>query len=329
VVTRRAFIGTVAGTLLVAPLAVGAQQAGKVYRLGILGASQTTVSRRWLDAFFQELHKRGWIVGESVVVERRFVEPGSPKLANMAEDLVGLGVDAILATSTEAAVAARKSTRTIPIIAANLGDPVRSGLVASLARPGGNVTGTSIVATEVTAKQIQLLKEAVPRLSRMGVLWNPDNPSHPSRVKEAAAAGEAVTVRVDRMKARTPDDLEQAIPAAAKRGVNGLLVLADPQFGILSGQIARLATANSLPVMYGQAEHVEEDGGLMSYGASFVDLYRRTAVLMDRVLRGAAPADLPVEQATKFELVINLKTAKALGLTIPQSLLQRADQVIE
>jgi len=244
------------------------------------------------------------------------------------EELVRLRVDVIVVASTLTALAAKQATTTVPIVVTVPGDPVAAGLVTSLARPGGNVTGLSFVGTELAGKQVELLKEAVPGLARLGVLANPTNASHPLRTKEIAEVARALKLQIDVREARTQGEIPGAFAAMAKRRPGAAIVLADALFVRETGNIVRLAAEQRLPVMYGLREVVVA-GGLMSYGASFTDLFRRAATYVDKILKGAKPADLPVEQASKFELVINLKTAKALGLTIPHSLLLRADEVIQ
>jgi putative ABC transport system substrate-binding protein len=247
---------------------------------------------------------------QNIVIERRYTEQRKEAALAVAEELVRLRVDVIVVASTLTALAAKQATTTVPIVVTVPGDPVAAGLVTSLARPGGNVTGLSFVGTELAGKQVELLKEAVPGLARLGVLANPTNASHPLRTKEIAEVARA-----------------RAFAAMAKRRPGAAIVLADALFVRETGNLVRLAAEQRPPVMYGLREVVVA-GGLMSYGASFTDLFRRAATYVDKILKGAKPADLPVEQASKFELVVNLKTAKALGRTIPQSLLVRADEII-
>jgi putative tryptophan/tyrosine transport system substrate-binding protein len=249
-------------------------------------------------------------------------------LPELVAELVQLKVDVIVVLTAEAALAAKQGTRAIPIVAVNPADAVAIGLVASLARPGGNVTGLSYLGSELIGKQMELLKEAVPNLSRVAVLSNPANPTHAPRLREANSAAQALRVKLEPIEARTPSDVDKAFASMTRARVGGVLVLSDPMFTFESGRLTRLASKSSLPAMYGLREHVAA-GGLMSYGPDFPDLSRRAAYFVDKILKGAKPSDLPVEQPTKFELVINLKTAKALGLTIPQSLMQRADEVIQ
>jgi ABC-type uncharacterized transport system substrate-binding protein len=329
---RRGFIGTLAGGLLFAPLAAQAQQAGTVFRIGVLGAFPPTTdpedARLW-QGFLQGLRDLGYVESQNVVIVGRYSEGRNERLPALAADLVRLKVDVILAgAGTPGASAAQRATSTIPIVMTIPGDPVGSGLVASLARPGRNVTGLSTVAPDLVAKQMQLLKEVVPTMSRVAVLSNPTNPSHATSLKEAEVAARSLRVQLQSLRARAAGELDSVFVAAAKESANALIVIGD---GIFFGQRARIAelTAKShLPSIFMEREHASA-GGLMAYGPDFLDNMRRAAYYVDKILKGAKPGDLPIEQPVKFQLVINLKTARALGLTIPPSLLQRADQVIE
>jgi ABC-type uncharacterized transport system substrate-binding protein len=280
------------------------------------------------DAFRQGLHDLGYSENGNVSLETRFAEGDYDRLPGLAGELVRLKLDIIVAYSTPAAKAAVGATRTIPVVIAAVVDPVATGLVASLGRPGGNVTGLSLMAPEIVGKQMQLLKELVPRISRVAVLWNPANPSGTPQLREAETAARILRVQLQPLAARDSKDLDKAVAAMTGERADGLVVTVDGFFIDSRTLLARLVEKARLPTVYGLREHVEV-GGLMFYGASTVDQARRAASFVDRILKGAKPADLPVEQPTKFELVINLKTAKALGLTVPQTLLQRADQVIE
>jgi putative ABC transport system substrate-binding protein len=273
------------------------------------------------------LRELGYVEGGSIVIEYRFAEGKLERLSDLAAELVRLKVDVLVAAGgTPAASAAKRATTMIPIVMTNIGDPVAVGLVASLARPGWNVTGLSLLGPDTAGKRLELLKEVVPALSRVAVLWNPANPSHALHLKETLAAARALGVQVQSLEARGPEDFETAFKAA--RGAGGILALGDPVYRLHRAAIIDLARRNRLPAIYEFRQYVAA-GGLMSYGASLNDLYRRAAYYVDRILKGAKPADLPVEQPTKFELVVNMKTAKALGLTIPHSVLIRADQVIQ
>jgi len=314
--------------LLAAPLAVEAQVPAKVFRIGFLATNTPAATAPRLEAFRQGLRDLGYVEGRNIAIEYRWAEGRVERLPDFAVELVGLKVDVIVALSTPDALAAKKATRTIPIVFVTAGDPVGSGLVAGIARPGGNVTGLSLLAPEIVARQLQLLKEAVPKVSRVAVLSNPANPYTALLVKETEAAARSLGVRVQLVGVRGADALDDAFSAIAKERPGALFVLFDP---LLFGQrtrIAEFANKNRLPAMYAHREYAEA-GGLMAYGSDLRDNFRRAATYVDKILRGAKPADLPVEQPTKFELVINLKTAKALGLTIPPSLLQRADEVIQ
>jgi putative ABC transport system substrate-binding protein len=328
VITRRVFIGSVAGGLLAAPLAAEGQRAAKVARIGYLSSSSATTSRV-VEAFRQGLREFGWVEGQNIVIDWRFAEGRFDRLPDLAAELVRLKVDVFAAGTTPAAVAAKNATVTIPIVMIGVGDPVGLGLIASLARPGGNVTGVSFsVDLEIFGKGLELLKEIVPRVRRVAVLSNPANPAQALTIKDVKAAGRSLGVQLQLLEARGPNEFDGAFAAMAKERAEALLVVSDSMFLLHRARLADLAAKNQLPSMYGVREFVEA-GCLMSYGPSIVANYRRAAFFVDKILKGAKPGDLPIEQPTKFELVINLKTAKALGLTIPPSLLQRADQVIE
>ena len=327
---RRTFLGTLAGSLLAAPLAAGAQQpAGKVFRIGLLGTvplADPAASRLW-GGFFDGLRQLGYVEGQNVVIEGRFSEGRSERFPTLAAELVRLKVDVIVAAGY-APNAAKGATSTIPIVMTNHADPVGSGLAASLARAGGNVTGLTALAPALVGKQLQLLKEAMSRPPRVAVLFNPPNPNRPAFVRNAEVAARALEVRLHMIEAGTPTEFSSAFSAAMKESADALLVMSDPMFYGERRRLVDLAAKNRLPAVYPWREGVDA-GGLMSYGPDIADLFRRAATYVDKILKGAKPGDLPVEQPTKFELIINLKTAKALGLTIPPSLLQRADQVIE
>ena len=327
--TRRVFLGTLAGSLLTAPLAAGAQQAGKVPRIGFLGLNNRSDGSALLDAFLQGLRELGWVEGKNIVIEQRWADGRSDRLPGLAAELVRLKVDVIFAVSTSAAVAAKSATSTSPIVSATMADPVGLGLIASLARPGGNVTGlTYSVGLEIRGKQLELLKAVVPRLSRAAVLSNPANPSHALSMREVEVVARSLGVRLQLLEVRGLNEFDGAFAAMARERAGALLVVSDPLFDIHRTRLADSAAKSRLPTMYGQRSN-SEAGGLMSYGPDLRDNARRSATYVDKILKGAKPADLPVEQPTRFELVINLKTAKALGLTIAPSLLQRADEVIQ
>jgi putative ABC transport system substrate-binding protein len=324
---RRAFIAGVSGMLAV-PLAAVAQQAGKVPRIGYLGTR--TLPDFGVDAFRQGLRELGWIEGQNIVVDYRLAEGQLDRLPDLAAELVRLKVDIIVAQATPGAAAAKKATDTIPIVMVPVGDPVGLGLIASLARPGGNVTGLSysVGGLEIIGKQLELLKETLPKIRRVAILLNPANPTRPVAMRDVEVAARSLALQLQFVEARHPDEFDSAFGAMGKARTGGLVVMADTMFVLHRTRLADLAARRRLPTAYGWREHVEA-GGLMSYGPSLSDLFRRSATFIDRILKGAHPGDLPVEQPTKFELVINAKTAKALGLTIAQSLLARADQVIQ
>jgi putative ABC transport system substrate-binding protein len=326
---RRTFMAVVSGGLLAAPLAATAQQTGKVYRIGYLSGGSSTLTHL-IDAFRQGLRELGWVEGQNIVIDYRFAEGRYDRLPDLAAELVRLKVDVIVASPSPPAAAAKNATGTIPIVMIGAGaDPVGQGLITSLARPGGNVTGLSYsVGQEIFGKQLALLKEAVPNVRRVAVLWNPAVPGLAPAIKDVKVAARSLGVQIQVLEARGPDDFDSAFAAMAKERPGALLVLVDSMFSFHGTRLARLAAKNRLPAAYTNRLPVEV-GGLMSYGPSFSDLWRRAAGYVDKILKGAKPADLPVEQPTKFELVINLKTAKALGLTIPPALLARADEIIQ
>jgi putative ABC transport system substrate-binding protein len=326
--TRRAFIGALTG-LLAAPLAAEAQQAGKVYRVGYLTAGSVTANPRVLEAFRQGLRDLGWVEGQNIVIEYRSAEGRFDRLPDLAAELVRLKVDVIVAAPTPAALAAKNATGTVPIVGVSLTEPVGLGLIGSLARPGGNVTGVSYsVGTDIFGKDLELLKEVVPKVRRVAVLSNPDGPAQPLTISNIKGAARSLGLQLLLLEARAPGDFDGAFAAMARERVGALFVVTDPMFIPHRTRLTDLAAKNRLPSIFTQRADVEA-GGLMSYGPNFADMYRRAATYVDKILRGAKPADLPVEQPTKFELVINLKTANALGLTIPRSVLARADEVIQ
>jgi putative ABC transport system substrate-binding protein len=328
-ITRRAFLcGLSLGTLS-APLAAGAQPAAKIPRIGVFGTVSSESPAAYLFVELRQgLRDLGYIEGQNIAIEWRDLRGDARRFQPYADELVRLNVDVIVAAASATAAVAKRATSTIPIVMMS-GDPIGEGLVNSLARPGGNVTGLSTLAPEVVGKQLELLKQALPRFSRVAILWNPGNPFHAANVKEAEAATKALGAQPQIVAVRTPGDLDRAFAEMTKAQAGALLVLADaPVFVNSRARIADLAARSRLPAMYPRRDHVEA-GGLMAYGTDRRQLFRRLATYVDKILKGAKPADLPVEQPTKFELVLNLKTAKALGLTIPPSILARADQVIE
>jgi putative ABC transport system substrate-binding protein len=316
--------------LLAAPLAAGAQQAAKVPRIGFVSAATSGVSSFALDAFRQGLRELGWVEGQNIVVDYRFAEGRSDRLPDLAAELVQLKVDIIVAEATQGVAAAKNATKTIPIVMiSGSADPVGLGFIASLARPGGNVTGLSYsVGPEIVGKGLELLKEIVPKVRRVAILSNPASPVQPLFIREVNGAARKLGVQLQLLEVRGPDEFEGAFAAMAKERVGALLVVADAVLIFHRSRLVDLAARSRLPAAYSTRASVEA-GGLMSYGPSVRDLFRRSATFVDKILKGAKPGDLPVEQPTTFELVINLKTARALGLTIPPSLLRQADEVIQ
>jgi len=304
-----------------------AEQAGKIFRIGYLGSGGLADTAPRFNVFRQALRDLGYIEGQTVVIESRWAEGQIERLPGLAAELVKLKVDVIVAASTPDALAAKNATQTIPIVFATSGSPV-GALVASIARPGGNVTGLSLVGPELVARQLQLLKESVPKASRVAVLENPDNPYTAVMMKEVETAARSLGVQIRFLELRSGDAPDTAFSGLARERPHALLVLFDPLLTRQRARIAELANKHRLPSMYPHREYAEA-GGLMAYGASLTDLYRRAATYVDKILKGARPADLPVEQPTKFELVINLGTARSLGLTIPQSVLLRTDETIK
>ena len=314
---------------MIQPLVAEAQQSGRIYRVGILSLSAQADSLHLFDALEQGLRDRGYVGGRNITLEYRFADRRMERLPDLAAELVRLKVDLILAANNPQATAARQATTTIPIVMSLASDPVGEGLVASLARPGGNITGlTADVTPETWGKCLQLLKELVPKISRAAVLSNSAFRANAARWKPTHDAARQLGVTLLAADIRGPDDLENAFAIMVQGRAEGFVVFTDPVTHARRSQMAGLAARNRLPAVYPWREAVNA-GGLLSYGPDFSDLVRRAATYIDKILQGATPGDLPMEQPTKFELVINLKTAKALGLTIPPSLLARADQVIE
>jgi putative tryptophan/tyrosine transport system substrate-binding protein len=325
---RRAFLAGTGAVLLAGPLAAEAQQAAKVARIGYL-STNLTANPRGREAFRQGLRELGYAEGRNVVIEYRDAEGKLERLPALVAELVALRLDVIVPLGAAATQAARKATKTIPIVGVAMGDPVRSGFVASLARPSGNITGLATFASlEIIGKNLELLKEAVPGISRVAVLWNPANPAHREVMPGVKAAARLLGVQLQPHEASGPSEFDSAFSAILRERVGALLVMSDAIFFGYRTRLVDLAAKHRMPAMYGQSEFAEA-GGLMSYGPNLSDQFRRAAYFVDKILKGAKPADLPVEQPTKFELVINLKTAKALGLTIPPSVLGRADEVIQ
>ncbi len=317
---RRQFLFAT-GALLVAPFGAKAQKATKPYRIGaFLAATDKKLQHSLRDL--------GYVEGRDIVFEIRDAEGRLERLDDFALDLVRLKVDVIVAPNPATVLSAKRATTTIPIVMMNTPDPVQLGFVASLARPGGNITGLTTLTVDLSVKQLELLKAAVPRASRVALLWNPENPWHPVAVKRLLASSESLRLQLQALEVRIPDTFDSAFRAMATERAQAVLVLADPMTYAHRQRLADLAMKNRLPMM-GNLPEFAEAGSLVSYWADRADLYRRVASYVDRILRGAKPGDLPIEQPTKFEFVANLKTAKILGITIPQSVLLRADRVIE
>jgi len=320
---RRAFIAVVGGSILAAPLAGEAQQPGKVYRIGILSQN----SRLWED-FRQGLRDLGYVEGRTIVIEYRWGEGSDEQFPRLAADLARLGADVIVAWGTPATLAAKNATNTIPIVMTGNGDPVGTGLIASLARPGGNITGLSSLNPGLEAKRLELLKELVPKLSHVAVLWNPANPLHDGLVREVKDTASQLGVRLELVGVQGSTEFDAAFATMKKKRPDALIVEPDNIFYFHNKRIVDFATKSRLPAVFTHREFADA-GGLVVYGANYSALFRRAAIYVDKILKGARPADLPVEQPTQFDLIINMNTAKALGLTIPQTLLLRADQVIQ
>ena len=327
--TKKIILLALCSRLLAPCSSVDAQQAEKTFRIGFLDNSTAAGSASLLESFRQELRKLGWIEGKSITIEYRFAEQRNERLAELAADLVRLKVDLILVTGIPLALAAKKATSSIPIVMTSVTDPVGAGLIASLARPGGNVTGNASLAPELNTKRLEVLKDAVPKLSRVGLLrLSGDSIGQDLQLKDLRPAALALKVQLEEIDAQ-PDakGLESAFQTAKQKQVNAIMTTTTRPFFGERKRIVALAGKYRLPAIYSQKEYVDE-GGLMSYGADYDDLYRRAAVYVDKILKGAKPADLPVQQATKFEFIINLRAAKQIGLTIPVDLLQRANQVL-
>jgi len=305
-----------------------AQQPTKLHRIGyLLGASSSFYTAR-IDAFQQGLNELGYTEGKNIVIEYRYADGKADRLPALAKELVGLKLDVIVATTTPSVLAAKKASATIPIVFVSVADPVASGLVASLARPGGNITGLTILAPELSGKRLELLKEAVPKATRVAFLWNSANPAQGLLWKESQAAAQELRLQLQSLEVRSSNDFENAFEAALMERAQALITAPEPLINTHLKRIVEFAAKNRLPAMYAGPEVVDA-GGLMSYAPDYTHQYRRAATYVDKILKGAKPGDLPIEQPTKFEFVINLKTAKQIGLTIPQSILYRADKVIK
>ena len=322
---RRTFLcGLTLGTMS-GPLGAEAQEMGKIWRIGFVSVTHTRIE----DVFFQQLKELGYVAGQNLTVERRYSEGRAERFPEFAATLVRLNVDMIVVTTTPAAVAAKNATKTIPIVQPNSIDPVGAGLVASLARPGGNFTGTTQQAPDVSAKRLQLLVQAIPHVSTVAVVWNAANPANAHSWSEVQDAARILGIKVRSREVRGPSDFERIFAEMARERPDALLFIGD-QLTLQHGEeTVNFVVQRRIPSMFDHGDHLVKAGGLMSYGADEEDQYRRTAFLADKILKGTRPDDIPMEQPRKFTFVINLKTAKALGLTIPQSILLRADRVIQ
>jgi putative ABC transport system substrate-binding protein len=322
-------IGMLTLSLLAAPRAAEAQPPAQLYRIGYLGPGSGSTLPAALDAFRQQLHHLGYVEGQNVAIEYRWAADRDDQLPRLAADLVQLKVDVIVVEGhTPAIQAAKQATSTIPIVMGVSGDPVKMGLVESLARPGGNVTGSTFMSEETVGKLLQLLKEVVPRAARVAVVSNPANPVYVSMLKDVEAMGRQLNLHVVRLGIQGPGDVDGVFDSAKQERLDGLVVMRDFVLITYRERLVELAAKFRMPVMYGMREFVDA-GGLMSFEPSLTELYRRAAGLVHKILAGAKPAELPVERSSRFELVVNLKTAKSLGLTIPDPVRLRADQVIE
>jgi putative tryptophan/tyrosine transport system substrate-binding protein len=323
---RREFITLVGGAVATWPLAARAQHPAMPV-IGFIGPAPAATYLPRVEALRAGLRELGYVEGKNIVIEFRWADRVD-ELPDMAAELVRMKVDILLVSSSTFVEPARQATKTIPIVFAIHADPVGLGHVASLARPGGNITGLSTLLTDLVAKELEIFKEALPQITRIGILWNPTTPSHGPAVQAVEAVGEKLGVQLLLVPAQTVEEFDGAFSTIARERMGGFLVIASPLSFSQRAPLAELALKHRLPGMFGTRENVEA-GGLMSYGVDYNDLHRRAALYVDKILKGAKPADLPVEQASKYEFIINLKTANALGLAIPESLLTRADKVIE
>ena len=326
-------VRAIAGALVLCATSLGtaaAQPPQKSSRIGYLtaGSPSDAGRQRRFEAFGQGLRELGYVDGESIAFELRWAEGKYDRLHALAADLVRSKVDVIVAVGAAAARASKRATTTIPIVLVAVNDPLGSGLVPSLARPGGNITGTSLMAPDLVGKQVETLKEIVPKASRVAILWNPANPAGASQVRQAETTAQTFGLRLQKLEARNAEEIHAAFAAMTGGRADAVVVLTDSIFTNQRRQIAELAAQRRLPAVYGHVEHAEA-GGLLAYSANLLDVERRAATFVDKILKGAKPGDLPIEQATKLDLIVNLNAARALGLTIPRPLLLRADEVIQ
>ena len=324
---RREFVASL-GVALALPLLAHAQQPQRVWRIGSLSAGSASGQSEPLKAFTKELNDLGYIDGKNTHFERRVADGALDRLPALAAELVRARVDVILAESSFAVEAARQATTTIPIVMTGVGNPIGSGFVKSITRPGGNVTGLTNISIEVSSKYLEYLRAVAPNVTRVGVLIDPQHPNHPTVLEQIRHGAQATGTSVTAIELRSVRDIESVINTIQQERLGALIVPADPTFPIVHRQITEFALNNRTPTMFGQKGGVEA-GGLMSYAPNPIDMYRRAAALVDKILKGGRPAEIPVEFPTRFQFVINLKTAKALGLTVPPSLLASADEVIE
>ena len=328
-IDRRTFVGVVVSALLTSPLAVEAQPAGTVSRIGLLWQNSAEVGKHQLAAFREGLRERGWVEGRDIVIEVRFADGKVDQFPALIAELMRLKVDVLVTSSSATTWAAKDATRSIPIVMGASANAPEEGLVASLAHPGGNITGMTFIASpEIAGKQLQLLKEVAPAASRVAVLTNPTNRSHAGFLRELKVTARSLGAQLQVLEAQGPDQIDSAFVAMTRERAGALLVLTDSVFIGERRRVVGLAARSRLPALYSQREFAA-DGGLVSYGPSLPEMFRRAATHVDKILRGAKPGDIPVEQPTKFELVINAKTAKTLGITIPKDVLLRADEVIQ
>ena len=326
-ITRRAFLRTLAGSLLAAPVAAEAQQPAKVARIGFLGPETVSGSKSRVDALRAGLRDLGYVEGKNIVIEFRWAEGKYDRLPDLATELVRLNVDVLVAAGEKAVDAAKRATTTIPIVVPVTGDAVATSLATSLARPGGNITGSTFFGAELTSKRLELLREAAPRITRVAYLLNPANSASGPGIAALEIAAKSLKLGIQPFEVRAPNEFDSVFTTMAKRHVDAIVVQADTIFIINAKAVADLAATRQFPSA-GLKEFAEA-GGLIGYGPNLLEMYRHAAVFVDKILKGAKPGDLPIERATTFELVINMKTAKTLGLTIPPSVLLRADQVIQ
>jgi putative ABC transport system substrate-binding protein len=325
---RRDFLTLLGGVVAAAPLAASAQEARKLPRIGFLGNSTATLEGNLVGPFRDGLRDLGYVEGRSILIEYRWAEGNYERFPSLIAELIALKADVIVTAGTPAALAVKKATASIPLVMVAVGDPIGTGLVASLGHPGGNATGLTSIAPELEGKRLELLKEVLPKVSRVAVLWNPANAYQISSEKEVQAAAKVLHILVASLPVRNHEELGNALATIPRERVDAVLVLADRLFLHNRERIADFVITNRLPAMNAYRELVEA-GGLISFGPSYAVMHRQAATYVDKILKGAKPADLPVEQPAKFELVINLKSARALGITIPQSVLARADEVIQ